>query len=268
MYGFGVAGSAVAALTAPRLAADFGLAAPFLVVAVLLIVVTLVFLRFTDEQPSREAECDVDMTPVGDDLNALARRPKAWAASLYYFVGFGGFVACMAYLPKILVGTYGVPPATAGLFAAAFAALSVTARFSGGLASDRIGPRPVMLTAFTLIAACSVALAAGYANAVVMVIAMTGLSLAFGAAGGATMKVLARDFPDNFGSAAGIVMAAGGLGGFVPPLLMAYALTRMGTYAPAFIALAACSGICLLVMGAVSHRRRQSLQLRAAASVT
>ena len=175
VYGFGVAGSAVTALTAPRLAAHFGLAAPFLVVAVLLTAVTLLFLRFTEEETGREVGTDVDVTPVGEELAALARRPKSWAAMLYYFVGFGGFVACMAYLPKMLVGTYGVPPATAGMFAAAFAALSVTARFTGGLASDRIGPRPVLLAAFTLIGACSAALAAGYANAAVMVIAMTGL---------------------------------------------------------------------------------------------
>ena len=74
---------------------------------------------------------------------------------------------------------------------------------------------------------------------------------------GAVFKAVPRDFPDSTGAATGIVGAAGGLGGFFPPVVMGIVKDHFDTYALGFVGLLAFTVICLIV--ALSMRRAAQL---------
>ena len=63
-----------------------------------------------------------------------------------------------------------------------------------------------------------------------MTIACLTLALLPRAGNGAVFKLVPTEFPDDAGAAAGIVGAAGGLGGFFPPLLMGVVKDQTGSY--------------------------------------
>jgi NNP family nitrate/nitrite transporter-like MFS transporter len=64
---------------------------------------------------------------------------------------------------------------------------------------------------------------------------------------------------ERLGTTTGIVGAAGGLGGFVPPLLLTFVRELTGSYAIALLLLAVASALCLLatLTGARSIQARR-----------
>ena len=113
-------------------------------------------------------------------------------------------------------------PRTATGSAAGFALLAVLARPVGGWLSDRIGAERVLRICFV----ATIALAAGRAGADRLIVPLTICCLAV----------------------AGVVGAAGGLGGFFPPLVMALLRSLTGGYTLGFILLAAVAVGCLVVL--------------------
>ena len=57
---------------------------------------------------------------------------------------------------------------------------------------------------------------------------------------------------DRVGAVTGVVGAAGGLGGFFPPLVMAVVKAQTGTYTIGFVLMAVVAAIALLVLRAQS----------------
>ncbi len=84
---------------------------------------------------------------------------RAWALTLFYFMAFGGFVAMFLYLPKLLVDVHDLSKTDAGARAAGFALLAVIARPVGGYLSDRVGARTVLTASFVGTAALATVLA-------------------------------------------------------------------------------------------------------------
>jgi NNP family nitrate/nitrite transporter-like MFS transporter len=77
------------------------------------------------------------------------------------------------------------------------------------------------------------------------------MALALGLGMGATFKLVPEWFPDRVGAVTGVVGAAGGLGGFFPPLVMGAVKTATGGYALGFVLLGLVAFVCLAVLGAV-----------------
>ena len=68
---------------------------------------------------------------------------------------FGGFVALALWLPRYLIGAYGMDVATAGMIAAAYSIPASLFRVVGGWLSDRWGARKVMYWTFGVSVICT-----------------------------------------------------------------------------------------------------------------
>jgi NNP family nitrate/nitrite transporter-like MFS transporter len=255
-------GTVLAALSAPKLAKHWGLAAPFWLAAVLMAAMAVIFWLVARDAPA---------APNGGERVSLARAlrvfrtsPRAWALTLFYFLSFGGFVALFLYLPKLLTGVHHLSKTDAGYRAAGFALLAVIARPVGGWLSDRIGAERVLRISFASVIGLALVLAASYRHMAPVTFACLASAIALGLGTGAVFKLVAHWYPGDVGAVTGVVGAAGGLGGFFPPLVMALVRSITGSYALGFVLLAVVAVACLLVLAAVdrgthapSERRQQ-----------
>ena len=73
------------------------------------------------------------------------------------------------------------------------------------------------------------------------------LGVFLGVGNGAVFKLVPADFPDNPGAAAGVVGAAGGLGGFFPPIFVGLMKDAEGTYTYGFVGLLVFVALSLLL---------------------
>jgi NNP family nitrate/nitrite transporter-like MFS transporter len=92
---------------------------------------------------------------------------------------------------------------------------------------------------------------------VTFTIGALGVAAAIGLGNGAVFKLVPEYFPGSVGSVTGLVGAAGGLGGFFPPLVLGFVKEETGTFLPGFLML---SGFCLLCL-LLLLRRPKSRQL-------
>jgi MFS transporter, NNP family, nitrate/nitrite transporter len=90
-------------------------------------------------------------------------------------------------------------------------------------------------------------------------IACLTLAAFLGLGNGAVFKAVPRDFPQATGAATGIVGAAGGLGGFFPPVVMGIVKDHFDTYALGFVGLLVFTVVCLVV-ALTMHRAARAPQ--------
>jgi NNP family nitrate/nitrite transporter-like MFS transporter len=246
VYGMGMGGTVIAALTAPKMAKHWGLAAPFWVAAGLIVATTIIFWLLARDA-SRGATTTGRLSFTAP-LGVFKRSAQAWALTLFYFLAFGGFVAMYLYLPKLLTGVYHFSKTDAGYRAAGFAFLAVLARPTGGLLSDRVGAERVLRICFISTIVLAVGLAVTYRHIVPLTICCLTVAVALGLGTGAVFKLVPRWFPEEVGAVTGVVGAAGGLGGFFPPLVMALVKSLTGSYTLGFALLALVAVLCLIVL--------------------
>lgn len=252
VYGIGTGGTVLAALTAPKLAKSGSLATPFWVAAVLIAAMTVIFWLIARDAPAPPPTGRLSFTAP---LAVFKHNARAWALTLFYFLSFGGFVAMFLYLPKLLVGVHHLSKTDAGYRAAGFAFLAVIARPVGGWLADRIGAERVLRICFVGTIALAAGLAAAYKDIVPLTICCLAVAVALGLGTGAVFKLVAAWFPNDVGAVTGVVGAAGGLGGFFPPLVMAIVKSATGSYVLGFILLSAVAVACLIVLESFQRTR-------------
>jgi len=259
IYGMGMGGTVIAGLTAPWMAKHWGLAAPFWVAFGVVALMALAFALVSRDAPGSTTRASSLLAP----LRVVREEPRVWAPTFYYFILFGGFVAMFAYLPKLLHGVHHLSKTDAGARAAGFALLAVLARPVGGWLADRIGPTAVLRVAFGATVILAIGLAFGYKSMDWITVCCLTVAVAFGLGTGAVFRLVAHDFPERIGAVTGIVGAAGGLGGFFPPLVMAWDKTQYKSYEQGFLALAVTAFAALVVLE-LMHRGEQSRAARSA----
>jgi NNP family nitrate/nitrite transporter-like MFS transporter len=255
IFGMGTGGTAISALTTVKLTAHRGNRAPFLVVAGVLAVYGAAAVLVLRDAPGRP----VPDRPALARLAATLRLRITWQASALYAVGFGGFVAFSVYLPVYLKNAYLLTQADAADKMAGFVLLAVAMRPVGGWLSDRIAPAWVLTGAFAVVAVAAVILSLTPPLAPGGTIAFLVMAAALGAAAGAVFALVAQRTPaQQTGTVTGVVGAAGGLGGFVPPLVMGGIYGATGTYAWGLLALAAVAACAMTYSFSTSGQRIRS----------
>ncbi len=255
IYGIGMGGTVLGALTAPRIVDATSIDAPFWIAAALVAVMAVVFWRMAEDAPGSA------QGRTGSIFASLAAfrgkgAGRAWALTLFYFMAFGGFVAMFLYLPKLLVDVHDLSKTDAGARAAGFALLAVIARPLGGVASDRIGAVNVLTASFVGTGVLAIALAGLYEHMVPLTLTCLSMAVFLGLGTGAVFKLVPEWFPDRVGAVTGVVGAAGGLGGFFPPLVMALVKSQTGAYTLGFVLMAAVAAIALIVLRAEGRADR------------
>lgn len=255
VFGAGMGGTAISALTTVKLANSQGLAAPFVATAAVLAVYAVAAVVLLRDAPGRV----VPDEPLGRRLAATARLSVTWQASALYAVAFGGFVAFSVYLPAYLKTGYGLTQADAANRMAGFVLLAVLMRPVGGWLSDRFGPAKVLTWALAVVTGGAAVQAFTLSLAPMGTIAFLSMAAALGAGSGAVFALVARLAPANkVGSVTGVVGAAGGLGGFVPPLVMGAIYGALSSYALGLAALAVVAFATLVFTTTVVGRALQA----------
>jgi MFS transporter, NNP family, nitrate/nitrite transporter len=228
VYGAGMGGTAVATFTTVPLADALGEDAPFLIVAAALVGYAGLAALLLREGPGRPP---VAGSPLQGSRDAL-RLPVTWQLSFLYAVGFGGFVAFSVYLPTFLRTVYDLATTDAGARTAGFVVVAVAARPAGGWLADRYHPARVLVAAYATAAVLAVVAAFTPALVPLGTVTFLGLAACLGAAAGGVFAFVGKLAPrDKVGAVTGVVGAAGGIGGFLPPLIMGAVYSLENSYA-------------------------------------
>ncbi|HEY3576484.1 MAG TPA: MFS transporter [Gaiellaceae bacterium] len=241
IYGTGNIGTAVAFFGAPPVSNHWGQVTVGWVTGAALLAGAALFFLLARDAPSGGAPAD---------YGAVLRGGwRLYRLAFFYFITFGGFVAMGFLLPTLLQDWFGYSKSTAAARAAGFIIAATVARPVGGWIADRIGAVPVLVLAFAGIAIDAAVLAtlAPVPRIVPVSIACLTLGCFLGAGSGAVFKIVPGEFPDNPGAAAGVVGAAGGLGGFFPPIYVGVVKDAEGTYTYGFVGLLVFVIGCLLL---------------------
>ena len=261
LYGIGMGGTAIAALTTVPLWRNVGSVSPFVITALALAIYAVASWMLLRDAPDRA----VSTTSLLSSLATTARHAVTWQTSFLYSLSFGGYVAFSIFLPTYLRNAYGFELAAASNRMAGFVIVAVICRPLGGFLSDRVGSITVLASTYAVIASAAVGLSLtpqgleGGSIPLLATVCFLTMAAALGAGSGAVFALIAEMVDTNrVGSTTGFVGAAGGLGGFVPPLLLGILYERTGSYVAGLMLLALASLICLLVTLTLTRKTRNS----------
>ncbi len=236
IFGAGNVGAAVTKFAAPVIMVAYGWKTVALIWAGALLVMAIVFFLMTKDDPdlARRRATGAKPEPLSAMMEPL-KNIQVWRFSLYYFFVFGAFVALALWLPRYLIGVYGLDIVTAGMVGAAYSIPASIFRAYGGHLSDKFGARRIMYWTFLVSVVCTFILSYPPTDYVVqgirgpvsfsmsmgligfiVVTFVLGFFMSLGKA--AVFKHIPVYYPDRVGAVGGIVGLVGGLGGFVLPI--------------------------------------------------
>ncbi|QRZ62065.1 nitrate/nitrite transporter [Rothia sp. ZJ932] len=245
IFGMGMVGTACAAFFNPRMLQAFGYFPTHLIMTCVALIYACVVWFFLKDSPVMKA---AKPEPVMPKILRVSKVLVTWQLCFIYAVVFGAFVAFSNFLSTYMQNIYGYEAVAGGTFAAMFAACAVLARPFGGVAADKFGGKLTTLVVFVAVAVLVVLIAFEPAstglNALLHVVTAFFVGFGTGTIYGWLGKVVR---PQDIGTVSGLVSAAGGLGGYFPPLIMGAAYTANESYAWGLYALAIICIVSLLV---------------------
>ncbi len=248
VYGAGNSGSAVNKFVAPVILVAFGWAAVPQVYAAIMACTVVVFWLFSHSDPSHLVSKQVSFK---EQLRAL-KDPRVLKYCQYYSIVFGGYVALALWMVQYYIGEYGLDIRVAALLAACFSLPGGVLRALGGVLSDKYGAHNVTWGVLWVSWICLFLLSYPQTEFTIVTVNgpkkfviglnvymftglmfILGIAWAFGKA--SVFKYIATDYPNNIGAISGIVGLAGGLGGFVLPILFGAMVDLTGVRSSAFM---------------------------------
>lgn len=266
IFGAGNVGAAVTKFCAPFIMVAAGWHSVAQIWAGVLFVTAILFWLLSKNDPQHEARKKAGVKPPSllKQMEPL-KNLQVWRFSLYYFFVFGAFVALALWLPRYLVGAYGLDIKTAGMVAAAYSIPASIFRIVGGWMSDRMGARSVMYITFVMSVVCCFLLSYPSTRYIVegidgpiefelrmtlipftVLIFILGFFMSLGKA--AVYKHIPVYYPDNVGAVGGMVGMIGGLGGFILPICFGYLNDLTNIWTSCFMLLFILVSIALIWM--------------------
>ncbi|MBI5277199.1 MAG: NarK/NasA family nitrate transporter [Burkholderiales bacterium] len=279
VYGAGNSGAAVNKFLAPVLLVAFGWAVVPQVYAAVMLGTVILFWFFSYSDPKHLVPGNVTFV---DQLKAL-KDPKVLRYCQYYSIVFGGYVALSLWMVQYYVGEYGLDIRVAALLAACFSLPGGVLRAIGGALSDKYGAHAMTwwvmwvswiclfmlsypqfeVTFLTVNGPRTFALGLNvYAFTALMFV--LGIAWAFGKA--SVFKYISDDYPHNIGTISGIVGLAGGLGGFLLPIMFGALMDITGVRSSAFMLMYGVVWVSLIWMYFTEVRRTEIMGTNAPAS--
>jgi NNP family nitrate/nitrite transporter-like MFS transporter len=277
-FGAGTTGAALNMFVAPHIVARWGWQTVPRIYAVALLVTAGIFLLFSAPDPGTAASQTSRVARF-----ALLKDARVWRLCQYYSLAFGGFTALSLWMTQYYVQEYGFDLEHAALLAACFALPAGALRAVGGWLSDRFGAQRVTwwvlwvawialfllsypqtdFTVKTIDGARTFHIALAPAAFTLILFAL-GVALAFGMA--STFKYVGDEFPDNMGIVTGLVGLAGGLGGFLLPILWGEVLDVVRVRSSCFMLLYGVVWVSLILIYVTEVRRYEYVGRPKAAS--
>lgn len=239
--GLGNLGSAGSNFLIPTVSENFGISWVFFGLAVCITVMAFVFYTFTKDSPNK-----TERKTLRQSLS-VTKEKSTWHLSIFYFLTFGGFVAFSVYLPTLLIELFQLNAIDAGLRTAGFVLAATLIRPAGGYLADRFGSKKVLMVVFIGIGASALLLSIALEHFVNFSIICLLLSLLLGLGNGAVFKMVPEVSSGNTGAVTGFVGAAGGIGGFFPPIVLGMVKDATGGYNLGFILMAVFAFACLIL---------------------
>ena len=248
VYGAGNSGAAVNKFIAPVLLVAFGWTMVPLVYAAVMLGTALLFWFFSHSDPTHRVPGNVTFA---DQLKAL-KDPKVLRYCQYYSIVFGGYVALSLWMVQYYVGEFSLDIRVAALLAACFSLPGGVLRAFGGWLSDRYGAHSMTWWVMWVSWICLFLLSYPQTDFTIFTVNgprtfhiglnvysftalmfILGIAWAFGKA--SVFKYISDDYPHNIGAISGIVGLAGGLGGFVLPIMFGALMDLTGIRSSAFM---------------------------------
>lgn len=248
IFGAGNTGAAVTKLVAPSIVVAYGWAMVPQVYAAIMTVTALLFWFFTYSDPAHKVDKAVTMR----EQLATLKDPRVWKYSQYYSIVFGGYVALALWMTKYYVSEYGFDLKTAALLAAAFSIPGGVLRAIGGHFSDKFGAHTVTWWVLWVALVCLFFLSYPQTDVSIMTvkgpqtfhiglsaawftIIMFTMGIAFAIGKASVFKYISDDYPHNIGVVSGVVGLAGGMGGFLMPVMFGALVDLTGVRSSAFM---------------------------------
>ena len=280
IFGAGNSGAALTKFVAPAIVVAFSWAMVPKVYAAAMLVTALAFWMLSYTDPAHQQARKRSMR---EEL-AVLKDPNVWKLSQYYSIVFGGYVGLSLWMTKYYVGEYGFELQSAALLAACFSLPGGVLRAIGGWMSDKWGAHPVtwwvMLISFVCLFFLSypqtdlvVRTTRGELsfhfglNVYVFTTLMFVMGIAWAVGKASVFKYISDEYTHNIGVISGIVGLAGGLGGFLLPIMFGALLDVTGVHSSAFMLLWGITLVSLVWMywtEIVPLRRQQATALHAA----
>lgn len=248
IFGAGNAGAALNKFIAPAIIAAYGWQMVPTVYGVVLLATAILFWLFSFNTPVAPAAKRV---PLSAQLR-LMKDPRVLKYSQYYSVVFGGYVGISLWMVNYYVHEYHFSLQQAAFLAACFSLPGGVLRAFGGWLSDKYGAHKVTWAvmwvcwvAFFILSypqtQMSIQTVSGHMdvhiglNAVVFTVLLfiVGVALAIGKA--SVFKYIADDFQEDMGTVSGVVGLAGGLGGFLLPIMFGALVDLTGIRSTSFM---------------------------------
>ena len=270
VYGAGNSGAAVNKFVAPALVVAFGWAMVPQVYAAIMLATVVMFWLFSASDPAHLVPSNTRFT---DQLRAL-KDPKVIKYCQYYSIVFGGYVALSLWMVQYYIGEFGLEIRSAALLAACFSLPGGVLRAVGGWLADKYGPHSVTWWVMWVSWICLFLLSYPQTDFTVLTVTgpktfhlglnvyaftglmfLLGIAFAFGKA--SVFKYIADDYPQNIGTISGIVGLAGGLGGFVLPIMFGALMDITGIRSSAFMLMYGVVWVSLIWMYWTEVRRTE-----------
>lgn len=252
IYGVGNLGTAISTFSAPVIASQFGWQTTVKFYLILMVAFALMNFILGDKKEPKV------VTPLGEQIKSVYKNQKLWALSLFYFLTFGSFVAFTIYLPNFLVSHFDLEKVDAGLRTACFIALATFFRPIGGWLGDKFNSFIILMFVFAGMTISGILLSFMPSLTLYTIGCLT-VAVCAGIGNGTIFKLVPLYFSKQAGIVNGIVSAMGGLGGFFPPLMLAFLFNLTGHYAIGFMALSQVALASLIIVFWMYYQDKLSL---------